>query len=88
MDSASFSGVIIKEDVKGGWTYIVWPGSADFLGTRKAVKVSAKINKHEFNATCLPRGDGTHLLPLSKSVMSSIGKSAGDRVVVEVRSQQ
>ena len=85
MDSASFSGVIIKEEVKGGWTYVVWPQSADFLGTRRATKVLAKIGKHEFNVTCLPVGDGTHMVPLSKSVMSSIGKTAGDTVVVEVR---
>jgi len=74
MDSASFSGVIIKEEVKGGWTYVVWPQSADFLGTRRATKVLAKIGRHEFNVTCLPVGDGTHMVPLSKSVMSSIGK--------------
>jgi len=85
MDSASFSGVIIKEEVKGGWTYVVWPQSADFLGTRRATKVLAKIGRHEFNVTCLPVGDGTHMVPLSKSVMSSIGKTAGDTVVVEVR---
>lgn len=88
MGIASFSGVIIKEDAKGGWTFIVWPESAEFLGTRKAVKVLAKIEDHEFNATFLPVGDGTHMLPLSKSVMGSIGKSAGDTVVVEVRSSR
>ena len=85
MDSSSFSSEIIKEAVKGGWTYVVWPKSADFLGARRAVKVSAKIGSHEFAVTCLPRGDGTHLLPLSKSVMSSVGKTAGDTVTVEVR---
>ena len=85
MSNSSFSGVIFKEDAKGGWTYIVWPESADFLGTRKAAKVAAKIGDHEFNATFLPVGDGTHMLPLSKSVMNAIGKSAGDTVVVRVR---
>lgn len=85
MDNTSFSGVIVKEEAKGGWTYIVWSDSAGFLGTRKAVKVSAKIADHEFNATFLPVGDGTHMLPLSKSVMSAIGKAAGEEVMVEVR---
>lgn len=88
MDSALFSAVIIREDAKGGWTYVVWPGSADFLGTRRATKVLAKVGKHEFNATCLPVGDGTHMVPLSKAVMSSIGMTAGDKVVVEVRKLQ
>lgn len=85
MDKSSFSGVIVGENKKGGWTYIVWPESADFLGTRRPVKVSAKIGDHEFNATFLPVGDGTHMLPLGKSVMASIGKSSGDTVEVEVR---
>jgi len=85
MDNASFSGVIVSEDKKGGWTYVVWPGSADFFGTRKASKVVARIGSHEFNVTCLPVGDGTHMLPLSKSVMSSIGKRAGETIVIEVR---
>lgn len=85
MGNASFSGAIVREEVKGGWTYVVWPESAGFLGTRKAVKVAAKIGDHEFNATFLPVGDGTHMLPLSRSVMGAIGKSAGDTVLVEVR---
>lgn len=85
MIESSFSGIIVKDEVKGGWTYVVWSESANFLGTRRAVKVAAKIGNHEFNATFLPVGDGTHMLPLSKSVVTSIGKSAGDTVEVEVR---
>ncbi len=87
MNNASFSGVIISENKKGGWTYVVWSGAADFFGTRKASKVLAKIGSHEFNVTCLPLGDGTHMLPLSKPVMRTIGKKAGDTIVVEVRKQ-
>ena len=88
MDSTSFSGVITKEEAKGGWTYVVWPGSVEFLGTRKAAKVFIKVENHEFRVTCLPRGDGTHLLPLSKSVMTSLGRMAGDTIVIEVRRPQ
>lgn len=85
MSSASFSAVITKENLKGGWTYVVWTESAGFLGTRRATKVQAKIGDHEFGVTCMPRGDGTHMLPLSRSVMSKISKTVGDKVVVEVR---
>lgn len=85
MGASSFSAAIIMEEGKGGWTYVVWPESAEFLGTRKAVKVAAKIEDHEFNATFLPVGDGTHMLPLSKTVIKAIGKSGGDTVAVEVR---
>lgn len=88
MDNTSFSAVITKEDTKGGWTYVVWPGSAGFLGTRRAKKVSVKVGNHEFNLTCLPVGDGTHMVPLNRSVMSSIGKQIGERIVLEVRKPQ
>jgi len=88
MNSASFSGVITKEEEKGGWTYVAWQQSAEFLGTRRATKVLAKVGNHEFAVTCLPRGDGTHFLPLNKAVMSAIGKAAGDTIMIEVRRPQ
>jgi len=88
MNSASFSGVITKEDAAGGWTNVVWQGSSEFLGTRRATKVSVRVENHEFNITCLPVGDGTHMLPLNKSIMNSIGKAEGDTIVMEVRRAQ
>ena len=80
--------IIIKEDKKGGWTYVAWPNSADFLGNGKAAKVFAKIESYEFGVTCLPRGDGTHFLPLSSVVMKAIGKTVGETITVEVRRRQ
>ena len=48
----------------GGWTVVVMPGSGEYFGTRKPVKVGGTIDGHPFEATLLPMGDGTHLVPL------------------------
>jgi hypothetical protein len=36
----SFRAVLQKSPSKGGWTYVVMPGSAEFFGTKGLVKVS------------------------------------------------
>ncbi len=84
MSNATFSATITKENKEGGWTFVTWPESAAYLGSGKATKVMAKIEGHEFAVTCLPTGDGTHFLPLSKVVMKAIGKEVGAAVTVEV----
>jgi hypothetical protein len=34
-----FTATLVKSPSKGGWTYVVWPGAAEFFGTRGLVKV-------------------------------------------------
>ena len=85
MESTSFSAIITKEDKMGGWTYVAWPNSKAFLGNGKAAKVFAKVENYEFTVTCLPTGDGTHFLPLSKIVMKAIDKAVGETIIIEVR---
>ena len=66
-------------------TYLVVPGSADLLGTRRPVKVSGTADGHEFAATLMPSGTGPHWLPLRKALCEAIGKSdAGDEVTVHL----
>jgi hypothetical protein len=54
----TFAATIIKEDKKGGWTYVIWPESVAFFGTRKQVKAKGTIDGHSFQATFLPRAMG------------------------------
>jgi len=82
MLNKTFTATIIKEDKKGGWTYVIWPESAVFFETRKPVKVKGTIDGHDFQATFLPWGDGTHMLPVKGAVMTAIKKQAGDDVEV------
>jgi len=34
-----FSAKLQRSSKKGGWTYVVWPGSVKFFGTRGLAKV-------------------------------------------------
>ena len=67
-------------------TFVTVPGSAEALGTRKAVKVEGIVDGHEFAATLMPSGSGPHWLPLRAAICTAIGKgSAGDEVTVQLR---
>jgi hypothetical protein len=82
MLNKTFTTVIIQEDKKGGWTYLIWPESVAFFETRKPVKVKGSMDGHQFQATFLPWGDGTHMLPIKAALLKALGKQAGDEVEV------
>jgi hypothetical protein len=73
----------IERESFSSWTCVVWPESVENLGTGKAVKVSASINGHDFQATFLPVG-GKHMLPLRAAVLKAIDKQVGDKIEVRV----
>ncbi|WP_030156728.1 DUF1905 domain-containing protein [Glycomyces sp. NRRL B-16210] len=66
-------------------TYLTVPGSAELLGTRKAVKVTGTLDGHEFAATLMPSGQGPHWLPVRAALCKAIGKGeAGAEVTVHL----
>ena len=62
-------------------TFVTVHGSAELLGTRRAVKIGGTIDGHRFEATLMPSGTGPHWLPLRASLCKLIGKhEAGECV--------
>lgn len=80
-----FTAAIRRNMGPGGWTIVVMPDSGEFFGTRKPVKVAGTMDGHAFQATLLPTGDGTHMVPIKAALRKMVGKDDGDQVIVHLQ---
>lgn len=77
---------VIGVEIKGElWPCVEIPGSVEFFGTGKTVRVDALVDEVTFeNFGALVTGTGGHMISLSAKVRKNLGKEIGDRVSVVV----
>lgn len=80
---STFTATIVA-DSNSGWPCVQMPHSAEFFGTGKSVKVGGTVDGNDYEATMLPVGGGTHMMPLRAAFRKAITKGLGDDVTVHL----
>ena len=75
-------GVNVKGEL---WACVEMPGSAEFFGTKRSVRVDAVVDDIPFeNVGMMVTGTGGHMISLSAKMRAKLGKELGDEVTVHL----
>lgn len=75
---------IVSKDDNSGWACVSFADSAERFGTGKAIKVTGTVDGHPIEATLLPTGGGTHMMPIKAATRKAIDKGVGDNVTIHL----
>lgn len=81
--NVTFAATVIA-DSNSGWLCVQMPDSAEFFGTGKAVKIGGTVDGYDYEATMLPVGGGTHMMPLRAPFRKVLKKGLGEDVKVHL----
>lgn len=83
MTRQEFDTPLIKSDTVGTWTFFIIPFNVEeAFGQKNHVKVKGSINGVEYRSSLAPRGDGTHYMVVSKTILELAGLSRGETIHV------